>query len=359
MIFILVIGLFQLSVALLLIFTLGKLKNSEKYIALFFTFGLMHFLLKFYFFSIAKNDFLFNNLVTCFVLGYGPAIYNYIRKYYNISSSINNKIHWVPLLTASLAYLFIFIAVLLFNIYDFIEAIETYKSIMVLSFSLSVVFYGIKSSVMVYKNRTLYKGFEWERLFVIGLILAVPTFFISSLSYLNVYTNESIGRIFIYTSLILISIFLIQHLYMINKKEEWIKQRKKSKGKYYNSSIKQSDLERIAKELNTYMINEEPWLDEQLTLDKLAAHIGMSKHHITQVCNNYFDKNFYQYVNEFRVLKAQEMIKNSKDKLSLIEIAYDCGFSSKSSFNRYFKLFTNQTPSSFRKLNKASQAQLQ
>ena len=318
----------------------------------------MHFLLKFSFFIILKNDYLFNNLVTCFVLGYGPSIYNYTRKYYNIKSNINKKIHWIPLLVASLVYLFIIISILFFNVYKYIQFIEIYKKVMGFSFSLSVVFYGINTCIIAYRNQSVYKGFEWKRLFLIGLLLAVPTLILIPLSVGDILYNESMGRMFIYSSLILITVFLIQHLYIINKKDEWIKEKKKTKGKYYNSSIKDSDLKIMAEKINTYMLDKKPWLDEHLTLDRLADHLGMSKHHITQVCNNYFNKNFYQYVNEFRVERAKEMIKSSKNKPSLMDIAYDCGFSSKSSFNRYFKLFTDHTPSAYRKLHKSSQTSL-
>ena len=354
MIYVLVIGLFQSLVALLLIFTSGKLRKNEKHIAIFLLFALLHFLSKFSLLTIFKNDYLFYNLVNCFAMGYGPSVYTYVKKYYKIKSSTHDKIHWIPLYVASLVYLFIIVSVLFFNVDGYIKSIETYKKVMDISFSVSVVFYGVNICIIAYKNQNVYKGFEWKRLFFVGLLIATPTLILVPLSIGNVFHNELMSRMFVYSILIIITVLLIQHLYIINKKDEWIKEKKKAKGKYYNSSIKYSDLEIMAEKLNTYMLDKKPWLDEHVTLDRLSEHFGMSKHHITQVCNNYFNKNFYQYVNEFRVERAKEMIKSSKNKMSLVDIAHDCGFSSKSSFNRHFKLLTDQTPSAFRKLNENS-----
>ncbi|WP_449397875.1 helix-turn-helix domain-containing protein [Chryseobacterium wanjuense] len=63
-----------------------------------------------------------------------------------------------------------------------------------------------------------------------------------------------------------------------------------------------------------------------------------------------FQKNFFQYVNEYRIEHAKKLLKdNSKNKLSILGIAYESGFNSKTSFNTTFKKLTNQTPSEFKK----------
>lgn len=354
MIFVLAIGLFQVSVALMLMFTFGKLKNNEKFLALFFVFALMHFILKLVFHLIPDDSFLFNNLITCFVLGYGPTLYNYVRDYYRISSVIDLRVHWIPLLIASIIYVFLILSVLFIDIYDHKEIVGLYKRIMGVSFTISVVLYGLFTSTMVYRNRHRYKGYEWKRLFTLGILLGLPPLVLLLLNLLGVSITETTGRTLIYSSLTIISILLIQHLYARNKKVEWLAHKNRAKGKYYNSSISPDDLEQMAKKLNKCMQVDKPWLSDQLSLDTLSKVTGLSKHHITQVCNNYFHKTFYQYVNEFRIEKAKEMISDRSNTRSLLDIAYDCGFSSKSSFNRYFKIYTNNTPSGFRKLGRQS-----
>jgi AraC-like DNA-binding protein len=351
MIFVLAIGLFQVSVALMLMFTFGKLKNNEKFLALFFVFALMHFILKLVF-HLIPDSFLFNNLITCFVLGYGPTLFSYVVNYYKLRTSVDLRIHWTPLLIASIIYVFLIVAVLFFDIYDQREIIDLYKKIMVVVFSISVLLYGLFTSIMVYQNKHRYRGFEWKRLFAVSILLGLPSLILIIMSQLGITIAETSGRIYIYSSLTIISILLIQHLYALNKKGEWIARKNRSKGKYYNSSISPDDLENMAKILNKCMQFDKPWLNDQLSLDTLSKVTGLSKHHITQVCNNYFHKTFYQYVNEFRVEKAKKMISDWHNKRSLLDIAYDCGFSSKSSFNRYFKTYTNTTPSSFRKPRK-------
>ncbi|SEJ58458.1 AraC-type DNA-binding protein [Dyadobacter sp. SG02] len=85
-----------------------------------------------------------------------------------------------------------------------------------------------------------------------------------------------------------------------------------------------------------------------LTLDDLAAHLGLPPRYISYLINTYFNTNFSGFVNSFRV---EEVIKKLADPdeqhKTILGLAFDAGFSSKSTFNQVFKQHTGKSPSQF------------
>ncbi|MEJ5104047.1 helix-turn-helix domain-containing protein [Chryseobacterium sp. MYb328] len=112
--------------------------------------------------------------------------------------------------------------------------------------------------------------------------------------------------------------------------------------------ISDEELVRIKTKLGNIMETRKPYLDSELNLIKLAEILSVSTHQLSYVINTGFQKNFFQYVNEFRVEYAQSLLKDSNSKLSILGIAYESGFNSKTSFNTTFKKITGQTPSEFK-----------
>lgn len=112
--------------------------------------------------------------------------------------------------------------------------------------------------------------------------------------------------------------------------------------------IPDEDLIKIKTQLEETMEIQKPYLDSELNLIKLAEMVSVSTHHLSYVINTGFQKNFFQYVNEYRVQYAQTLLKDPNSKLSILGIAYESGFNSKTSFNTTFKKLTGQTPSEFK-----------
>lgn len=92
------------------------------------------------------------------------------------------------------------------------------------------------------------------------------------------------------------------------------------------------------------------YLDSGLTLERLAASTGMSKHHLSEVLNRHAGKNFYEFINGYRIDFVCRRLQGSSDQ-SVLDIALEAGFSSKSAFNATFKRQTGRTPSQFRMAN--------
>ena len=96
------------------------------------------------------------------------------------------------------------------------------------------------------------------------------------------------------------------------------------------------------------METEELFLDENITLPKLAEQIGISANNLSQVINDRFQKNFYDFINSYRIKRFKLLAKDPKKRnYTILALAYECGFNSKSSFNKYFKSATNTTPSEY------------
>ncbi|MDR4950875.1 helix-turn-helix domain-containing protein [Chryseobacterium sp. ES2] len=113
--------------------------------------------------------------------------------------------------------------------------------------------------------------------------------------------------------------------------------------------ISDEELLKIKTSLEGIMEVQKPYLDSELNLIRLAEMLSVSTHHLSYVINTGFGKNFFQYVNEYRVDYAKKLLKEPNSKLSILGIAYESGFNSKTSFNTTFKKVTGQTPSEFKK----------
>ena len=121
-----------------------------------------------------------------------------------------------------------------------------------------------------------------------------------------------------------------------------------NKTKYDWSSLTEEDIQRIFIQLNEVMDQEKLYKNAELTLSKLAEILQLKDAALSQVINSKFDKSFYDYVNSLRVDECIKMIADEKNQnYTLLSIAFDCGFNSKSSFNRNFRKFTGKSPSDF------------
>ena len=101
--------------------------------------------------------------------------------------------------------------------------------------------------------------------------------------------------------------------------------------------------------LKQYMAQKEPFLDPSLTIQELANQIDIPVRDLSVLINHHMDQHFFDFVNEYRIQKAMGILKDqSRSQLTVLEILYEVGFNSKSSFNTSFKKHTNLTPTAYR-----------
>ena len=106
----------------------------------------------------------------------------------------------------------------------------------------------------------------------------------------------------------------------------------------------------VIEKLTDLMSRVKLYQDPDLHLDGLADSMGISTRSLSALINGHYEQNFYDFVNDYRVRDAQSQLEDPKLKTKAIQrIFEDAGFSSKSTFNTYFKKATGKTPSEYRK----------
>jgi len=117
--------------------------------------------------------------------------------------------------------------------------------------------------------------------------------------------------------------------------------------RYARSSLNIHDKQKIYKKMTQLLANEKPYLKFDLTLDELSNMLDTTPNQLSQVINERLDKNFHQFINEYRVNEVKQNINDHKR--TLYAIGLDSGFNSKSAFNRVFKDIAGMTPGAFKK----------
>lgn len=124
----------------------------------------------------------------------------------------------------------------------------------------------------------------------------------------------------------------------------------KDKPKYQYSTLRTEERSGILEQIRDYMDQHSPYRQPDLTLKQLAKDMKLPERHISQTINEQLGQNFSDFLNEYRVNEFKTQLNLPANKhLSLLGIAMDSGFNSKSTFNTVFKRFTGQTPSEFKR----------
>lgn len=123
--------------------------------------------------------------------------------------------------------------------------------------------------------------------------------------------------------------------------------------KYEKSALSASQLNVIHGELMDLMHQKKFFLTPDLTLKMVADELDIHPNTLSQVINSVEQKNFFDYINTLRIEEFKERIMIPENqKFTLLGLAYECGFNSKTSFNRNFKNLTGQSPSEYLKENR-------
>lgn len=121
-----------------------------------------------------------------------------------------------------------------------------------------------------------------------------------------------------------------------------------SSGKYAGSALQEEQKSRIIYGLTTLMEREKAYTNASLSLDDVALKLNTNTKYISQAINEHFGRNFYHFVNFYRIEEAKRlMLEEENLKYSIYGIAQMVGFGSKSSFNAAFRKFTGLTPTGF------------
>lgn len=188
-----------------------------------------------------------------------------------------------------------------------------------------------------------------------GIVLSLVAFYVLYFSQVLTTEQDYIITLMISISVFITSYFSFNYATLFNGSpfREIIpltKYRKTGLTENYSLELKESLLDLMEK--------ERPYLNGELRLDDIARLLGIGRHHASQIINEHFKTNFFDFINTYRTAEAIKQIEKNKHKMNLAEIGFIAGFNNTVSFNKAFKKNVGVTPSKYRKrLSKKSEFQ--
>lgn len=279
-----------------------------------------------------------------------PLLYTYVHNNKNEKTDeIQQLYHYIP-------FAVILIGAILLLLFSSVhtEHFNLYSSALIILFCIQCLIYVLlfrKSTI----NLILFKKINenhteqnnaWIKSFVIGFstILLLNT---AAFTSWNVFSNYELCiflcSLFFICSFIAINIVM---LIALLKKEQLLPQLK-----YSNSTISKTEINEQFIAIKKELIDNKLYKDPLISLALLSKKIQIPQSKISRILNEKSRKNFNELINEHRIKDAQELIINNPDSLKILDIAFEVGYNSKSTFNTAFKKFTGLTPSEFRAQN--------
>jgi AraC-like DNA-binding protein len=118
--------------------------------------------------------------------------------------------------------------------------------------------------------------------------------------------------------------------------------------KYQTSQLKSINTKELGEKLNHLMEEKKFYRNDEISLGELSQELNISQHQLSEFLNQHLGKNFFAYLNSYRIKEAKELCKNAPEK-TILSIAYEVGFPSKSTFYDAFKRETGMSPTEYRK----------
>ena len=304
---------------------------------------------------------------------YGPLLYLYV-KFLTIE---NHKFKWQYWLHF-IPFIAVFTSAIVFHgrpvmkLDDFFanDPYLSFRLIYGLSFFISITTYSIVAFVLISQHqkniRNIYSStstritLSWLKVvsisfyvtYVLVFIVGVYVIFKQELPY-----NPTIVSYFGLTLFAFaISVYGIKqpeifYGYYMEMKSSGILKRDATNGqsKYTRSGLKSQDAEKYLNKLIKHMEEKKPYLDIDLTIHDLSGALNIPRHYLTQIINEKLNRNFYQFINEYRVEEVRRLLQDpAYKKYTFTAIAFEAGFNSKSSFNSVFKETVGKTPSQYK-----------
>lgn len=122
--------------------------------------------------------------------------------------------------------------------------------------------------------------------------------------------------------------------------------------KYKNSGLTTDAGNELAESLHQLMQKEKLYRESELKLETLSATLGIPKHYVSQIINQHYGVNFFEYINLLRIEEAKQLLTApDKQSLNIIEVAYAVGYNTKNTFNNAFRRIVGITPTEYRNQN--------
>lgn len=236
----------------------------------------------------------------------------------------------------------------LFFIASFIAFIISGLLYPFLAFKKTITYQQMLDDNFAYKEEI---SLTWLKSLIIGLLCIF--FVVILVVVLNLgfgvqfgFNSDLISYIFIVAFISVLGFMGIRHQGIFTEKRKSKQAIVEVKSvSYQKSGLKRGDADDLHEKLLLLMQTEKPYLEPKLSLGQLADKLGITSNNLSQVINQCEEKNFYDFVNGYRVNEFIALASSPENRnMNLLGIAFDAGFNSKSSFNQVFKKSTGKTP---------------
>ena len=297
---------------------------------------------------------MFTNLIPW--ISYGSLLFLYIRRVlYQKKITWKDSVHALPLLSVLIIYSDFFIlpaskkiqAAIEVYISQEITFTKIYKDYIIL-ITISVMFFYVGLISREYYKYKKENPSTQKQLWVLSLcvcfaayVLAFSLYFLLSYFQLMTLTGDYIIGYTIVTFIGVVTYFSFMQPAIFSGKKTipFVKYQK-------NGMLASFALE-MKTQLAELMETEKVYLDHTLTLTKLADLLNLSKHHTSQIINEHFQTNFFEFVNNYRIKEAIVLLSDTSNDMNINEIIDATGFNNRSSFYSAFKKKTGMPPTSY------------
>jgi AraC-like DNA-binding protein len=311
---------------------------------------------------------------SCLPLLFGPLIFFYTRSVLFRDSPVNKKswLHLLPFLIIGACTEYFYLSQPRSKQEEILSGLSQHHLPGIITIVSSLIFaqfllYVISSLRLIsnykkasgqYFSDSRSQELSWLYGMMIFLIIII---FISVLN--GIFVQTALAKYYLIIFNIVILAMLIYVIMILMKalrspyqfpfsREEFVQTQAPLSSKTNQLNKEINEAEKIAQDLIQFMQSKKPYLQPELTLDQLAAQLSLKPRLLSQVINRILGQSFFDFVNHYRIEEASRLLTNPKDKkITILEVLYEVGFNSKSSFNTIFKKYTGLTPTEFRKKN--------
>jgi len=318
-----------------------------------------------YFRYLSIGIFHWSFLVDSLVFLFGPLFYMYIRRLLfkgnrSYFLSWHHSIPFLSLVSLALFFLVYFSAEEFYQYYldGNLKTLFNVVSILMIG---SNFYYLIRSYLLIKRfKKTEKQTFSFDQsplnylnAFLISFLLCLSAWLFSFVNY------TFLDRYFTYVNYESIWVAIPVLLYVIGyfslKQPELFRISFEEKPVEKKDRLAKAEADILKKKLDSLMLNERVYLQNDLTLREVAEKLKTSTNNISWLLNNVYNITFYDFVNGYRIKEFVQKVENKKHlQHTILALSMDAGFNSKSTFNKAFKLVMNDTPSNYIKNNSAA-----
>ncbi|AXT57538.1 AraC family transcriptional regulator [Aquimarina sp. AD1] len=319
-----------------------------------------------------RTPLIFEQLRDQFMLFSGPLLYLYLisSMYLDFKLNKGHLLHIIPFVLVIIIFIPRFFSVSETDRMVFYQSYHSHLEAKLYAFlnMVTISFYLILMCVELKKYKLIllenysdkrYFNYKWlNQLTFLLVLLFIFSFFRTAIIYfgnheeiLNIRIFHTIYLVLFVSWLILKSLYSPEIFRAVDTKHKLVKNLylNNSQNINLNQVSDQKEIQEKIVKLRQHIEINQSFLNSTLSIKELANSVGMETQELSILINRYIGKHFFDFINEYRIEMAIKILEDPNRRSShVLEILYEVGFNSKSSFHRAFRKYTRKTPKDYR-----------